>query len=148
VHLKNNCFLLLNLIWMLKRKSEKKLKQGMSPADRQYKLLFCLQLIELGISFLIYKSRIKYQITVIKCFKQYTTQNTQKWTSVKWSTLYRDYYRWNWSVVHDLILLIFYSFNRRFQPFLNALLLPAVSSLTAMYSLVLSPYLSHVGKFI
>jgi hypothetical protein len=45
------------------------------------------------------------------------------------------------------MLSIYYSFNRRSQPFLNALVLPGMSSLTATYSLVASPYLTPVVNF-
>jgi len=42
------------------------------------------------------------------------------------------------------LMLIYYSFNRRFQPFLNDLVLPAMSSLTTTIVLVTLPYLTSV----
>jgi hypothetical protein len=46
-----------------------------------------------------------------------------------------------------MMQLIYYSFNVRIQPFLNAPVLNAISSLTATYLLVISPYLTPVVKF-
>jgi hypothetical protein len=51
-------------------------------------------------------------------------------------------------ILLGLILLTYYSFNRSFQPFLKVLVLPAMSSLTATYGLVSSPYLTPVVNFI
>ena len=42
----------------------------------------------------------------------------------------------------------FYRINRSSQPFLNALFLPAISSLTATYGLVASPYLTPAVNFV
>ena len=50
--------------------------------------------------------------------------------------------------VHGLMLSIYYSFNMRFVAFLNLLVLPSTSSLTATYSLVIPPYLTPVVNFI
>ena len=44
-----------------------------------------------------------------------------------------------------LKLFIYYSFNGSFQPFLNALLLPAMSSLIATYPLVAPPFYHLYG---
>ena len=49
--------------------------------------------------------------------------------------------------IHVLMLFIYFSFNKSSQPFLNTLVLPAMSSLTAMYGLVASPCLTSVVKF-
>jgi hypothetical protein len=46
------------------------------------------------------------------------------------------------------MLLIYYSFNRRTQPTLNALISIALSSLRATYGLMASPYLTPVVIFI
>ena len=54
---------------------------------------------------------------------------------------------WPTASVHDLVLPNYYSFSVRFVVFLNPLVLPATSSLTATYSLVIPPYLTPVVKF-
>jgi len=46
-----------------------------------------------------------------------------------------------------LMLFIYFSFNKNSQTFLNILVLPAMSSLTAMYGLVASSYLTSVVNF-
>jgi len=45
------------------------------------------------------------------------------------------------------MVLIYYSFNRSFQPFLNVMVLTAMSSLSATYVLVALPYLPPVVNF-
>ena len=78
---------------------------------------------------------MKYEASTIKCFVRYATKNTQKGTSVKRQTvlliLLLPVSLVQQTLVHGFLLSIYYSFNMRFTAFLNSLVLPETSSLTA-----------------